>query len=131
LNQKLENLAVTLQTIADTKSSDSSPESNALQRQVGDLLATVKREDDDNQPFEGSSLFHDHLQDVVGVFGGRITPPPQDTHIDSIPRMGPAASIESITDIAKLPLPPSNCVLVAMRYARSTHAPRTIASFPD
>jgi hypothetical protein len=130
LNQKLENLAVTLQTIADTKSSDISPANNAQQQQVGDLLVTVKREDDDNQPFKGSNLFHDHLQDVAGVFGGRITPLPQDTHIGSTPRMGPAASIESITDIADLPLPPSSAVLVAMRYARSTHCPRTIASFP-
>jgi hypothetical protein len=101
-----------------------------LQQQVGDFLATVKREDDESQPFEGSTLFHDHLQDVAGVFGGRITPPPQPTHTDTLATMDPAASIESITDIAKLPLPPSNAVLVAMRYARSNLTPETLCYFP-
>ena len=133
LNRKLETLSATLQNIVDNKSINPSPASK-LQEQVGELLATVKSEPDDDELYEGPSSFSSHSEQVASYFGEGITRPsrgnstsrgsPSKTTSDATPPSSAAvatATGRSFPELAKLPLPPANFVLAALRYAKGKH----------
>lgn len=130
LNQKLESLSVTLQSIVENKTAGSSPSTTSLQQQVGDLLTTMKLQPEDDHVYEGGSSFQSHSDQVAQFFKESLDTPPisepnsrspsrRPTYNDSSSTLAHTTqTATSLLDIAKLPLPPSELVLAALRFSR-------------
>ena len=128
LNRRLESLSDTLQSVLSKRSSVSSP-ANKLQQQVGELIAAVKHEDDD-ELYVGSSSFNSQSQQIAQYFEDGIGKPAKPgvaswpTSSKCSAEATPGSSTPTVpiakgdfSELAKLPLPPSTLVLSALRYS--------------
>ena len=135
LNRRLESLSDTLQSVLSNRSVDSSPAANKLQQQVGELLATVKHEDDD-ELYVGLSSFHSQSHQVAQYFEDGLEPakpgvPSGPISSKSSAEATPGSSTPTVpvakgdfSELAKLPLPPSTLVLSALRCSLGLVTPR-------